>query len=105
MNPKLAESGKPDLKIPLSTIAKFSGGTNASSASSELRGGETSAAAGKDTWPLELELELSSFMMNLAPKMRRVKDESVRAKSDSWDLRFEGSVIVIEEGTVREKKV
>lgn len=103
MNPKLAESGKPDLKIPLSTIAKFSGGTNASSASSELRGGETSAAAGKDTWPLELEL--SSFMMNLAPKMRRVKDESVRVKSDSWDLQFEGSVIVIEEGTVREKKV
>jgi hypothetical protein len=103
MNPKLAESGKPDLKIPLSTIAKFSGGTNASSESSELRGGETSATACKDIWPLELEL--SSFMMNLAPKMRRVKDESVRVKSDSWDLRFEGSVIVIEEETVREKKV
>jgi len=36
--------------------------------------------------------------------MRRVKDESVRVTSDSWDLRFGGSVIVIEEGTVREKK-
>jgi hypothetical protein len=31
---KLAESGKPDLNIPLSTIAKFSGGTNSSSSPS-----------------------------------------------------------------------
>jgi hypothetical protein len=72
MNPKLAESGKPDLKIPLSTIAKFSGGTNASSASSELFGGVTSAA--KDIWPLELEL--SSFMI-LAPKLGRAKDDEM----------------------------
>jgi hypothetical protein len=70
MNPKLAESGKPDLKIPLSTIAKFSGGTNASSASSELFGGVTSAA--KDIWPLEL----SSFMI-LAPKLGRAKDDEM----------------------------
>lgn len=67
MNPKLAESGKPDLKMPLSTIAKFSGGTKTSSASSELSGRETSAA--KDTWPLEL----SNFMV-LAPKSETVKD-------------------------------
>jgi hypothetical protein len=72
MNPKLAESGKPDLKIPLSTIAKFSGGTNASSASSELFGGVTSAA--KDIWPLEFEL--SSFMI-LAPKLGRAKDDEM----------------------------
>lgn len=30
-NPKLAVSGNPDRKMPLSTIAKFSGGTNSSS--------------------------------------------------------------------------
>lgn len=66
-NPKLAESGKPDLKMPLSTIAKFSGGTNISSASSELSGGEKSAV--KDIWPLEL----SSFIV-LAPKSGTVKD-------------------------------
>lgn len=30
---KFAESGKPDLKTPLSTIAKFNGGTNATSPS------------------------------------------------------------------------
>jgi hypothetical protein len=31
---KLAISGKPDLNIPLSTIAKFNGGTNSSSSPS-----------------------------------------------------------------------
>lgn len=30
-NPKLAESGKPDLKMPLSTMAKFRGGASISS--------------------------------------------------------------------------
>lgn len=62
-NPKLAESGKPDLKMPLSTIAKFSGGTNISSA---LCGGDASAE--RDIWPLQL----SSFMV-LAPKHWTVK--------------------------------
>lgn len=43
---KLAESGKPDLKTPLSTMAKFKGGTNSSSPSVALSppisgGGET----------------------------------------------------------------
>lgn len=93
MNPKFAESGNPDLKIPLSTIAKFSGGTNASSVSSELCSGVTSTAAGKEIWPLELEF--SSFMI-LARKWEKSERWNVIfiviVMSDSWDLEFiEGS--------------
>lgn len=77
--PKLAESGKPDLKTPVSTIAKFSGGTSNSSPSRS----PSSTAIGRDLVAVEFPKvndceasvavhitgpKLSTFM-DLAPKI------------------------------------
>lgn len=77
--PKLAESGKPDLNTPLSTIAKFSGGTNNSSPSrspsSTTIGGDFAAVEFPKVNDCEGSVavhisgpKLSTFM-DLAPKI------------------------------------
>lgn len=77
--PKLAESGKPDLNTPLSTIAKFSGGTSNSSpsrsaSSPEICGDFTAVEFptvndGESSIAVHISGPKLSIFMDLAPKI------------------------------------